>query len=264
MNVYLAEFIGTVILIYFGCGVNAGVSLKDSYSNSSGWSVICIGWGLGVTLAIYAVGSISGAHINPAVTLGLAVSGDFSWSLVPGYILSQIAGGIVGGTFVWLQYLPHWGRTDDPSTKLGVFSTGPAVPSLFANVLSETLGTFALVFGLMFLGANEYSSGLNPIVVGGLIVAIGMSLGGTTGWAINPARDLGPRIAHFILPIKGKGGSNWRYSWVPVAGPVLGGMTGSLLYKGLFLEEWSIYLWPCLGLFFAVIFISIYEQKKNP
>lgn len=263
MNVYLAEFIGTTILIYFGCGVNAGVSLKDSYSNASGWIVICLGWGFAVTLAIYAVGSVSGAHINPAVTLGLAVSGNFSWSMVPGYILAQLVGGITGGTLVWIHYLPHWGRTDDPATKLGVFSTGPAVPSLFANVISETLGTFALVFALMFLGANEFSSGLNPLVVGGLIVAIGLSLGGTTGWAINPARDLGPRIAHFLMPIKGKGDSNWKYSWIPVVAPVLGGMTGALLYQALFEDVTSIYLWPCLVLVFVAIGLAISEQNKN-
>lgn len=262
MNIYLAEIVGTAILIYLGCGVNAGSSLKYSYSNSAGWWVICIGWGFAVTLAIYAVGTISGAHINPAVTLGLAVSGDFSWKLVPGYILSQMIGGFLGATMVWLQYLPHWGKTDDTGTKLGVFSTSPAVPSLFSNLLSEVLGTFALLFGLMIIGANNFSEGLNPLVVGGLIAAIGMSLGGTTGWAINPARDLGPRLAHFVLPIKGKGGSNWPYAWIPVAGPIFGGITGTLTYNAIFKGELSLSLWASLAILLVIIILAAKEDNN--
>ena len=158
-------------------------------------------------MAIYAVGSISGAHINPAVTISFALSGEFPVSEVPSYVLAQMLGAITGAAIVWLHYLPHWRKTEDPAAKLGVFSTSPAVPSTWANLLSEMSGTSLLIAGLLFIGANEFTEGLNPVVVGALIVAIGMSLGGSTGYAINPARDLGPRIAHAILPIKGKGGS---------------------------------------------------------
>lgn len=234
MSVALGEFIGTAILIILGCGVNAGNSLKGCYSEKSGWVVITIGWGLAVTMAIYAVGNISGAHINPAVTLALAITGEFPWELVPIYIVMQILGAIAGATLVYFHYMPHWQITEDPGAKLGIFATGPAVEQTISNLFSEFFGTFILVGGLMGIGANEFTEGLNPAVVGLLIVAIGMSLGGTTGYAINPARDLGPRIAHFLLPISGKGGSNWRYSWVPVVGPLLGGAYAALFYKALF------------------------------
>lgn len=236
MSVYLAEFVGTMILILFGSGANAGATLKGSYAKDSGWLTIAIGWGLAVTMAIYAVGEVSGAHINPAVTLALAFSGDFEWQLVPGYCLAQVLGGAAGATIVWLHYLPHWRATDDPAAKLGIFSTGPAIPSLPANVTSEVIGTAVLVLGLLFIGANQFTDGLNPMVVGLLIVIIGISLGGTTGYAINPARDLGPRLAHALLPIAGKGSSNWRYAWVPVLAPLLGGVLGAASYRLLFHE----------------------------
>lgn len=234
MGEYLAEFFGTMLLILFGCGVNAGVSLKKSFVKDSGWLVIAIGWGLAVTMAIYAVGRISGAHINPAVTIGLMVTGDFPSEKMLGYVLAQMLGAIFGAALVWLHYLHHWEATEDEATKLGVFSTGPAIENRLANLISEMIGTFALVFVIQLIGANQFTEGLNPIAIGALIVAIGLSMGGTTGYAINPARDLGPRIAHFLLPIKGKGGSNWIYSWIPVAGPLLGGMQGSLTYDAFF------------------------------
>lgn len=175
---------------------------------------------------------ISGAHLNPAVTLGLAFVGDFPWKEVPSYILGQMIGAFLGAVLVFLHYLPHWKETEDQGAKLGVFSTGPAIPNTFANLFSETLGTFVLVLGLLAIGANKFTDGLNPLVVGFLIVAIGISLGGTTGYAINPARDLGPRIAHFVLPIAGKGSSNWKYAWIPVLGPALGGS-----FAGVFLQR---------------------------
>lgn len=263
MNIYLAECIGTAILIYLGGGINAGVSLTGSYAKDSGWIVICIGWGLAVTFAIYAVGSISGAHINPAVTLGLAFSGDFGWEKVPGYIVAQVLGAMIGAMLVWLHYLPHWKKTDDSSTKLGVFSTSPAIPSTYSNLLSELLGTFMLVFALMFIGANKFTEGLNPLVVGSLIVVIGMAIGGVTGYAINPARDLGPRIAHFLLPISGKGESNWSYSWIPVVGPLLGGALGSLSYLALFQGEFSLYFWVIVMFVIVIVVAAILEQKKS-
>lgn len=243
MSEFLAEVVGTMILIIFGGGVVAGVVLKDSKAEGSGWIVITIAWGLAVTMAVYAVGSISGAHINPAVTLGLASVGEFPWAKVPMYILAQVLGGIIGAVIVFLNYLPHWRRTEDKGAKLAVFSTGPAVRSPFSNLVSEILGTAVLLMGLLFIGANDFTEGLNPLIVGALIIAIGMSLGGTTGYAINPARDLGPRIAHAFLPIPGKGSSDWSYSWIPVVGPIFGGIYGAVFYKALFTGDYSILFW---------------------
>ncbi|WP_110113874.1 MIP/aquaporin family protein [Bacillus sp. CGMCC 1.16541] len=234
MTVFWGEVIGTMILIVLGAGVCAGVNLKKSYAANSGWIVITMGWGLGVAMAVYAVGNISGAHLNPAVTIGLALTGAFAWGDVPMYIVAQFLGAMLGSALIYLHYLPHWKETEDASTKLGVFATGPAIVNPFANLLSETIGTFILVLGILALGANEFTEGLNPLIVGFLIVSIGLSLGGTTGYAINPARDLGPRIAHALLPIPGKGGSNWSYAWIPVLGPVLGGSLGAVFYQYAF------------------------------
>lgn len=234
MEVYIAEFFGTALLILLGDGVVAGVLLKDTKSEGSNWWTITIGWGLAVTFGVYLAGMVSGAHINPAVTLGLAMGGEFSWSLVPGYILAQVLGAMLGATLVWLHYYPHWERTEDKGAKLGIFCTAPAIRHAPSNFFSEFLGTFILLLGLMALGANKFSDGLNPMAVGALVVVIGVCLGGTTGYAINPARDLGPRIAHAILPIPGKGGSDWGYAWIPVAGPILGGIAAVLFYQAVF------------------------------
>lgn len=243
MSAFWGEFIGTMLLILLGDGVVAGVVLKNSKAENGGWIVITLGWGLGVVMAIYAVGSISGAHLNPAVTLALAAEGSFDWANVPAYILAQMLGGFTGAVLVWLHYLPHWGKTEDPATKLAVFCTGPAIRSTWANLFSEILGTFVLTAGVLFIGANQFTEGLNPIVVGALVVAIGMSLGGTTGYAINPARDLAPRIAHFILPIKGKGGSDWAYSPIPIVGPIIGGILGGMFYCAAFKMECKPLFW---------------------
>jgi len=231
MSSFLGELIGTMLLIIFGGGVVAGVVLNKSKAENSGWIVITMGWGLGVAFAIYVVGKYSGAHINPAVTISLAAVGAFPWDKVPMYILAQVLGAFIGGCIVYLHYLPHWEATDDKDAKLAVFSTGPAIEHLIGNFLSEMIGTAVLVFCILGIGANKFTEGLNPIIIGFLIVAIGLSLGGTTGYAINPARDLGPRIAHFLLPIKGKGGSNWKYAWIPVVAPIIGGLGGAMLYK---------------------------------
>jgi glycerol uptake facilitator protein len=234
MNPYLAEFIGTALLVLLGNGVVAGVLLKNSKAENAGWLVITVGWGLAVTFGVYAVGAVSGAHLNPAVTLGLAATGAFSWALVPGYIVAQVAGGAVGACLVYLHYLPHWAKTDDAGLKLAVFSTAPAERHTVGNFISEFIGTFVLLFGLSALGANKFAEGLNPLAVGALILAIGLSLGGTTGYAINPARDLGPRIAHALLPIPGKGDSDWGYAWIPIVGPILGGIAGAMAHHMLF------------------------------
>lgn len=261
MSAFLGELIGTALLIVLGGGVCAGVSLKKSFAKDSGWIVITLGWGLAVAVAVYAVGSISGAHLNPAVTFGLAFKGSFPWSQVPEYIAAQLIGAIIGATIVYLHYLPHWKETEDPGTKLGVFATGPAIPNTFANLLSEIIGTFILVFGILAIGSNKFADGLNPFIVGFLIVSIGLSLGGTTGYAINPARDLGPRIAHFLLPIAGKGGSNWKYAWIPVVAPLLGGSLAGLFYEVIFEGKHNTALYYVI--FVTVVILAISYMTSN-
>ncbi|WP_042146909.1 MIP/aquaporin family protein [Paucisalibacillus sp. EB02] len=263
MSEFMAELIGTMILIILGGGVVGGVVLKNSKAEGSGWIVITVGWGLAVAMAVYAVGSFSGAHINPAVTLGFAAVGEFEWAKVPLYITAQMLGAIIGGAVVYLTYLAHWRKTDDPATKLAVFSTAPAERSMFANFLTETIGTFVLLLGLMFIGANEFTEGLNPLIVGLLIVAIGVSLGGPTGYAINPARDLGPRIAHAILPIAGKGDSDWGYSWIPVLGPIFGGIYGAVFYQAFFVGNFSVLFWIMSILMLVAIGGAVNEDFKK-
>ena len=263
MTPFWGEVVGTMILVLFGAGIGAGSSLKGSYAKDAGWIVVTIAWGLAVTMGVFAVGSISGAHLNPAVTISFALIGEFPWGDVPGYILGQLIGGILGATLVFLHYLPHWKGTNDPGAKLGVFATSPAIPHTFSNLLSEMIGTFILILGLLFIGANEFTEGLNPFAVGLLIVVIGMSLGGTTGYAINPARDLGPRIAHFLLPIPGKGDSNWGYSWIPVVGPIVGGGLGAIFYKAFFLGEITIVSWSVFAGSLVLLIVAYVFGKKQ-
>ncbi len=225
----LFEFIGTAILILFGNGVCANVSLKKTLGNKSGWVVISFGWGFAVFVAAFISAPYSGAHLNPALTIGLAVTGAFKGNIL-GYILAQMAGAILGACFVFCMYKPHFDAEENPNTKLGVFCTGPAIKDLLPNFLSEVIGTFMLVFGIMMIAGAEIAG---PLPVGILIVAIGMSLGGTTGYAINPARDLGPRIAHAILPIKGKRDSNWQYAWIPIVAPIFGALLAALLFLSI-------------------------------
>lgn len=234
MTPYLAEFAGTTLLMVLGLGVNASAALTGSYARSGGWLMVCLGWGLAVTMAVYAAGSASGAHLNPAVTVAFALNGTLPWEMVPGYVAAQMGGAIVGAFLIWLQFMPHWTATPDAAAKLGVFSTAPAIKNTVANFISEMIGTTVLIMGLFFLGTNTFTDGLNPLIVGLLITSIGFSLGGTTGFAINPARDLGPRIAHALLPIAGKGSSDWSYSWIPVAGPLAGAVVAWVL-KGVLL-----------------------------
>lgn len=256
MTAFIGEIVGTAILIFIGCSVCAGASLKKSYSYNPGWFSIQFAWGFAVALAIFMVGKYSGAHLNPAVTLAFAFTGAFSWSLVPAYIVAQLIGAMIGAVAVFLHYLPHWAETDDPQAKLGIFVTGPAIPQSVANLLSEMFATFILVLSLLSLGATAFTEGLQPIMVGFLIITLGLAFGGTTGSAMNPARDLGPRIVHFLLPIPGKGASNWKYAWIPVVGPILGGCCGGFFYQAAFLGKMVPQLFLTIGLIIIVLIVS--------
>ncbi len=235
MRLFGAELVGTMLLILLGDGVVAGVLLHKSKAEKSGWIVITTGWGLAVAVGVYAVGRISGAHLNPAITVGYAMVGRFPWVNVLPYIGGQMIGAFLGAVLVWLAYLAHWEATEDPASKLLVFSTMPAIRHTAANIATEAIGTFVLVFGCLAFGANNAptQTGLTPLLVGFLVWAIGLSLGGPTGYAINPARDLAPRIAHAILPIPGKGNSGWSYAWVPIVAPLIGGILGAAAYVKL-------------------------------
>lgn len=241
MNEYIAEVIGTMLLVLLGNGVVANVVLKDTKGNNSGWIVISIGWGLAVFVGVAVAGPISGAHINPAVTIGLAISGMFPWSEVVMFILAQLLGGAIGAFMVWLFYRDHFNKTEDAGSILGCYSTGPAIRKPLSNMTSEIIGTFVLVFVILYIaepslemdgiGAPKIGLGtLGALPVALLVTAIGLSLGGTTGYAINPARDLPPRVMHAILPMKFKGKSDWNYSWIPVAGPIFGAAIAAALF----------------------------------
>jgi glycerol uptake facilitator protein len=249
MEIFTAEVIGTAILILFGDGVVAAVLLTHSKAQNAGWIVITFGWAMAVAMAVYAVGQFSGAHINPAVTIAFAATESFGvgWDDVPKYIAGQFVGAFIGAVLVYLAYYLHWRETEDPGLKLAVFSTGPAIRNYPANLVTEIIGTFILVFGVLaivghfseeVIGDAALTTALGqafpPLLIGLLVFVIGLSLGGPTGYAINPARDLGPRIAHAVLPIPGKGTSDWEYSWVPVAGPIVGGLLGAFAYHAFF------------------------------
>ena len=234
MNVFLAEFIGVTILIFIGCGVLAGNSLKESRTYKVGSVAINLAWGFAVTLAIYAVGDISGAHLNPAFTIAKALNGSFEWRLVPGYIVAQLLGAMFGSLLVYFQFLSHWEKVNNPEVKLNIFATSPAIKNNFTNFISEYLTTFILIFSLLVLDRNSFVDGLKPIVVGGLIFTLGVSFGGVTGAALNPARDFGPRLSYLLLPIPGKGSSNFKYGWIPVLSPILGGSTGAMINLALY------------------------------
>jgi glycerol uptake facilitator protein len=248
MESVLGELIGTMVLVLLGDGVVANVLLARSKGQNSGWIVITIGWGVAVAIAVYAVARISGAHLNPAITVAAAFIGRFPWADVPGYIAAQTVGAFIGAALVWLAYLPHWAITADKDAKLGVFCTAPAIRNAGANVITEVIGTAMLAFGVLAIAGNAqtlapdaladeklfnhfFSGGLQPLLVGILVLGIGLSLGGPTGYAINPARDFGPRLAHALLPIAGKGPSDWGYAWIPIVGPIIGGVLGALLFR---------------------------------
>ncbi|WP_077367923.1 MIP/aquaporin family protein [Anaerosalibacter sp. Marseille-P3206] len=235
---YSAEFLGTLILILLGNGVVANVSLKKSKAEGGGWIVVTAAWGLAVAIAAYTTGWVSGAHLNPAVTIGFAAIGSLDWALVPGYIIAQLLGAIVGAMLCYAAFKDHFAATEDGNVKLGVFCTAPAIKNYARNFITEVIGTAMLVGGI--LGINHANNGVGPLsalLAGFLVWVIGMSLGGPTGYAINPARDLGPRIAHAILPIPKKRDSDWSYAPIPVFGPIVGGVIGAFIYQ-LFLKLW--------------------------
>jgi glycerol uptake facilitator protein len=238
LSIIGAETIGTCLLILLGDGVVAAVLLNKSKAQNSGWIVITFGWGFGVMAGAYAVGQFSGAHLNPAVTLGLWINGNIDGGDVPKYLIGEFAGAMLGAILVWAAYYVHWAETEDPGLKLSVFCTGPAIRNYPANVVTEVIGTTVLVFGILAFvdpgNKGPGASGLTTLLVAFLVVGIGLSLGGPTGYAINPARDLGPRIMHAILPIPGKGTSDWAYAWVPVVGPLIGGAIGGAFYVWFF------------------------------
>lgn len=234
MTHFLAELLGTMFLILLGDGVVANIALKKTKGNNAGLIVVAWGWAIAVAVPAYIFGPTSGAHFNPALTIGLAAIGKFAWAEVPVYIAGQMLGAILGATLVWLHYLPHWAETEDKATKLGVFCTAPAIRNTFANFISEFIGTFVLVFAILGVGNTKMVDGIPTFVVALIILVIGVSLGGTTGYAINPARDLGPRIAHAILPIAGKGDSDWGYAWIPVVAPICGGLVAAFTFMAIF------------------------------
>jgi glycerol uptake facilitator protein len=234
MNTFLAELVGTALLLLLGDGVVANVVLKGTKGTQGGWIVITLGWAMAVFVGVITVAAVSGAHLNPAVTVGLAMAGKFSWAAVPAYVLAQMLGAVLGAVLVWLHYRPHFAATDDADAKLAVFCTGPAIRDAGANLVSEMIGTFVLVLAVLFMAAPDTGLGaLSALPVALVVLGIGLALGGTTGYAINPARDLGPRLAHFLMPLPGKRDSDWGYAWVPVVGPLLGGVLAALVYGAL-------------------------------
>lgn len=232
MTAFIGEFIGTMLLLILGDGVVANVLLARTKGNNSGWIVITFGWAIAVFVGVFTAAGLSGAHLNPAVTIAFAVINELEWSQVPIYILAQFAGAMVGALLVWIAYRPHFSATEDPDLKLAVFCTGPAIKHTTNNLITEIIGTFVLVFAVLRLAKPSSSLGaLDALPVGLLVLGIGLSLGGPTGYAINPARDLGPRIMHFILPIRSKRNSDWGYAWIPVIGPIIGGILAALIFS---------------------------------
>ncbi len=234
LSTFMAELIGTAILVLLGDGVVANVVLKKSKGFNSGWMVIASGWAFAVAVPVFMFGTISGAHFNPAVTLALAVTGKFAWSQVPMYILAQFIGAFIGAVLVLLSYYNHFEVTEDKAIKLGVFCTAPEIRNPKWNFITEFIGTFLLMFGILGISSSPFVDGLQPLAIGILIWAIGLCLGGPTGYAINPIRDFGPRFAHFILPVPGKGGSDWKYAWIPVVAPILGAIVSAIVYGIIF------------------------------
>ena len=236
MTVYIYEFLGTTMLILLGNGIVANIVLKGTKGSDSGWVGIALAWGIAVFTGVFISADVSGAHLNPAVTFGLATAGKFEWALVPGYMFAQVLGAMTGSLLVWLTYKKQYDATKDQGALLATFSTSPAIRSPFWNFITEVIGTFTLVFGVFYIAGGTFSGepislgSLDALPVALLVMGIGFGLGGPTGYAINPARDLGPRILHALLPLKGKGSSDWGYAWIPVLGPLLGGFLAAMVF----------------------------------
>ncbi|PZO95939.1 MAG: aquaporin family protein [Streptococcus pyogenes] len=228
---FIGECLGTFILVLLGDGVISACVLHKTKAQNSGWVTIVLGWAAAVSIAVYVTGFISGAHLNPAVTLALASVGSLPWAQVPIYFLAQMLGAMLGALVLYLHYYPHWQETDDPTTILSCFSTAPAIRHTWSNFFGEALGTAILVVTVMAIGPNKLAAGFGPLLVGLVVAAVGFSLGATTGYAINPARDLGPRLMHQLLPIPNKGNSDWSYAWIPVFGPLVGGVVGAFIFQ---------------------------------
>ena len=258
---FLAELIGTFIIVVLGVGVAGGVLLRGTKSAGSGWLIIALGWGLAYAFGNYAIYSYSGAHLNPALTLGLASIGQFGWNQVPIYILGQLFGAVFGAVAVFLIYLPHWKVTAEAKRKLLVFVTSPALSNPPANLFSEMIGTFIFVLGILTIKTNSVNYDFQPLIIGFIVTSIGLSLGGATGFAINPARDLGPRIAHYLLPITGKGPSDWKYAWIPIVGPIIGGTYGALFYQGFYLGIYDTWFWVETFIILLIISWIVYHDK---
>ena len=231
MTEFLGEFIGTCILVFLGDSVVANNSLSKTKGEGAGWISVVLGWGAAVAVAVYVSGFLSAAHLNPAVTFAMAAVGQFAWNKVAMYIIAQMLGAMLGALLVWIHYYPHFQETEDPAAILGSFSTAPGIRSTWSNFAGEALGTAVFVIAVLSLGANELSPGINGLIIGVILIAVGFALGGTTGYGVNPARDLSPRIMHQLLPIKHKGNSDWGYAWIPVVAPIFGGVVGALLYN---------------------------------
>ncbi|EIQ82489.1 UNVERIFIED_CONTAM: aquaporin family protein [Streptococcus canis] len=225
------EFLGTALLVLLGNGVVAGVVLPKTKNHASGWIVIATGWGIAVAVAAFISGKIAPAHLNPAVSLAFAMNGTIAWSTAIAYSLAQLLGAMLGSVLVFLQFRPHYLAAENQADILGTFATGPAIRDTSSNLLSEIFGTFVLMLGILAFGLYNMPAGLGTLCVGTLVIGIGLSLGGTTGYAINPARDLGPRLVHAILPLNNKGDSDWSYAWIPVVGPIIGATLAVLLFQ---------------------------------
>ena len=270
---YAAEFLGTMIMCIIGCGAIATVELRRSKGHGDNFFTIAFGWGFAVAFGVYASHHYSGGHLNPAVSVGLAAYGEFPWAQVPGYVLAQLGGAMTGAGFVFLNYLPHWKATGDPKIKLGVFSTVPAIHNYFTNALSEIIGTFMLVFSALYTGVNftpelagsqltlNLNDVLKPLAYGFMVAVLVIGLGGQTGYALNPARDLGPRIMHTILPIHGKGPSRWHYSWVPIAAPLAGGFMGGAFFSLYYEGEATPFLFVSIGITALVLLFSFWANS---
>ncbi|WAA11771.1 MIP/aquaporin family protein [Fervidibacillus halotolerans] len=263
MSIFFIELIGTGILVAFGLGVTSGVVLRGTRLTGNGWLVIALGWGLAYSLALLSVYPFGVAHLNPALTIGLASIGQVFWSDVFMYVSGQLIGGMCGAIVVYLQFLPHWRITADPQRKLNAFVTLPMVKNIPANLLTEVIGTFSFVFGILVIWATVEANEIKFLLIAFLVMGIALSFGSTASFALNPARDLGPRIVHYLFPIPGKGSSQWKYFWIPIVGPLLGGIFGALFYQSFYLGAFSFSIWMMFILLIGLVSWALYIEFRT-